>query len=169
MEDVLMADRFAWRDDWSLQIETIDAEHRELVERFAEVCERFGPTAAPHKDHAPALMTDLEGLGDLAREHFRREEALMHALGYADIAEHRTEHALLLAEYADLVRRWSQDGIHALDAVMEDIIRDWILDHILGADREFATAFHRLKEQLVEVPEAFARHAGPLSAARIDL
>jgi hemerythrin-like metal-binding protein len=164
-----MTDPLAWRDAWSLQIETVDTEHRELVERFAEICQRYGAAPRPQVDHgASALLAALDALGEAAREHFRREEDLMAAIGYEDIAEHRTEHALLMAEYADLVRRWGQNRRPVLDALTQEIIRDWILDHILGADREFATAFHALKGQCAERPEMVTRAVRRLIAVRTD-
>jgi hemerythrin-like metal-binding protein len=164
-----MTDPLAWREAWSLRIDSVDAEHRELVERFAQICRSFGAAGAPRGAHmASALLEALDGLGEAAREHFRREEDLMAAIGYEDIAEHRTEHALLMAEYADLVRRWSQKGRPVLDSLTQETIRDWILDHILGADREFATAFHTLKGQCEALPEGVTRAARRLIAVPTD-
>lgn len=144
-----MTQRLIWHDEWSLDIDDVDADHRGLVECFAAICERFGPDASRRRTgDGTALIGLLTDLGEAAREHFEREEALMHEIGYADLAEHRTEHALLMAEYADMLRRWCVEPLLALDEAKQEVIRDWILDHILGADRDFAKSFHAMDETL---------------------
>jgi hemerythrin len=149
-----------WRDEWSLNIYALDMEHRDLVGRLAEICSRFGPEAsAKRAGDALALAEALADLGEAVREHFNREEDLMQAVGYAGIAEHRTEHALLMAEYADMVRHWGAEDIQVLDEAAQASVRDWILDHILGADRDFAKAFLESDDQF-----ELARHHRDLAA-----
>jgi hemerythrin-like metal-binding protein len=139
----------AWHDEWSLNIESLDAEHRGLIELLADICHRFGPEASPRRSgDASALIDALTDLGEAAREHFKREEEMMQAVGYEDIAEHRTEHALLMAEYTDQLRHWRAEGIDVFDEEAQNNARDWILDHILGADRDFAKAFHEIEGHL---------------------
>ena len=139
----------AWHDEWSLNIDVLDAEHRGLIEHLADICHRFGPEASPRRSgDAYALIDALSDLGEAVREHFKREEELMQTVGYEDIAEHRTEHALLMAEYTDQLRRWRAEGIDVFDEEAQDNARDWILDHILGADRDFAKAFHEIEDHL---------------------
>ncbi|NCA72334.1 MAG: hemerythrin [Sphingobacteriia bacterium] len=131
----------AWRDDWAVQIDEVDAEHRALVEQLAAICARFDATARPAlSTESRALIDALSELGESTRQHFKREEELMESIGYAEIAAHRTEHAMLMAEYADLIRQWQAEGLSRLDEAAQESVRDWILDHILGADRDFAQA-----------------------------
>ncbi|HSO84021.1 hemerythrin domain-containing protein [Thiocapsa sp.] len=155
-----------WHDEWSLNIDALDAEHRGLIEHLADICHRFGPEATSRRSgDALALIGALTDLGEAVREHFKREEELMQTVGYEDIAEHRTEHALLMAEYTDQLRHWRAEGIDVFDEEAQESVRDWILDHILGADREFARFFHAIEDQ---VTSARDRHdvAARLNAAR---
>jgi hypothetical protein len=46
-----------------------------------------------------------------------------------------------------MVRRWGAEDIQVLDEVAQASVRDWILDHILGADRDFAKAFLESDDQ----------------------
>jgi hemerythrin-like metal-binding protein len=148
MEDP-MTRSLSWHDEWSLNVDVLDTEHRELIEKLSEICDRFGPDAsAGCSGNASALIAELTELGDAVREHFRREEDLMKMVGYEGIGEHATEHALLMAEYADLVRHWGTQNIHVLDDDARTSVLDWILDHILGADRDFAKALLEYDEQL---------------------
>jgi hemerythrin-like metal-binding protein len=161
----------AWHDEWSLNIDVLDAEHRGLIEHFAEICRRFGPEASPRRSgDAFALIDALTDLGEAVREHFKREEELMQAVGYEDIADQRTEHALLMAEYADQLRHWRAEGIDVFDEDAQDNARDWILDHILGADRDFAKAFHEMDDRLTSTVDPYGIDArARLNAARRDL
>jgi hemerythrin len=159
MEDP-MTRPLSWHDEWSLNVDVLDTEHRALIEKLSEICDRFGPEAcAGRSGNTSALIAALTELGDAVREHFRREEELMQTVDYEGIAEHATEHALLMAEYADLVRHWGAENIQVLDDDARTSILDWILDHILGADRDFAKA-------LLEYDDQFSstRHRRTLAA-----
>jgi hemerythrin-like metal-binding protein len=154
-----------WHDEWSLDIDVVDAEHRGLIEQLADICNRFGPEASSRRSgDAFALIDALTDLGESVREHFKREEELMQAVGYEEIAEHLTEHALLMAEYTDQLRHWRAEGMDVFDEDAQENARDWILDHILGADRDFAKAFHEMEEHL---PSPSLRH-GVAERARIN-
>jgi len=134
-----------WRDEWSLHIEALDKDHRALIERLADICLRFCPEAsAGRAGDAMAMLSALAELGEQVRAHFRREETFMQALGYEGLAEHRREHAMLMAEFTAMMREWRADSLHVFDAMMQGVIRDWLLAHILGADRDFAEAYFRL-------------------------
>lgn len=160
-----------WHDEWSVNIDVVDAEHRGLIEHLADICHRFGPEASPRRSgDACALIDALTDLGEAVREHFNREEELMQAVDYEDIAEHCTEHALLMAEYTDQLRRWRAECIDVLDEDAQDNARDWILDHILGADRDFAKAFHALDDRLAATAGRYGVTARTrINAARKDL
>ncbi|WP_296808154.1 hemerythrin domain-containing protein [Thiocapsa sp.] len=141
-----------WHDEWSLNIDVLDVEHRGLIKHLADICHRFGPEASPRRSgDAFALIDALTDLGEAVREHFKHEEELMQAVGYEDFAEHRTEHALLMAEYTDQLRHWRAEGIDVFDEEAQENARDWILEHILGADRDFAKAFHESEGQLPSI------------------
>ncbi|NCC30069.1 MAG: hemerythrin [Gammaproteobacteria bacterium] len=160
-----MARLLTWHDEWSLNIDVLDAEHRGLIEHLADICHRFGPEASPRRSgDAFALIDALTDLGEAVREHFKHEEELMQEVGYEDFAEHRTEHALLMAEYTDQLRRWRAEGIDVFDEDAQENARDWVLDHILGADRELTKAFHAPGDRLTAT---VSRH-GIAAPARIN-
>jgi hemerythrin-like metal-binding protein len=155
-----------WHDEWSLNIDVLDAEHRGLIEHLADICRRFGPEASPRRSgDAFALIDALTDFGEAVREHVKREEELMEAIGYEDIAEHRTEHALLMAEYADQLRHWRAEGMNVFGEDAQEDARDWILDHILGADRDFAKAFHELDDRLTSTVDRY----GIAARARLNV
>jgi hemerythrin len=153
-----------WRDHWSLQIDILDRDHRNLIERLGDICLRFCPEAhakpglAADAGHpAPgqsALAEALTGLGQQVREHFRREEAFMHAIGYDRVAEHEGEHAALMAAYTKMLTAWEDRELVVFDALTQERVRHWLMDHVLGSDRSFADAYFRLCGQ--EIPRDMA-------------
>jgi hemerythrin-like metal-binding protein len=129
-----------WQDTWTLHIDAMDGDHRALVALLGEIARRFTPQpdeAADAGGHE-ALMAALEDLGDRTREHFRNEEELMRSIGYPDLAAHRSEHALLVAEYVEMVRELRQQGVTRLEEETIAALRSWLVAHILGADRDLA-------------------------------
>jgi hemerythrin len=134
-----------WRDEWSLNIDDLDRDHRALIDQLADICLRFCPEASwGRAGNALALIDALSDLGEAMRAHFQREEEFMLAFGYEGIGQHRSEHAMLMAEFTAMLREWRADGLHVFDEMAQGGIRDWLLAHILGADREFANVYFRL-------------------------
>lgn len=101
---------------------------------------------APLKEHQD-LIAALEELADLAREHFRHEEDLMRAINYPDLAAHRSEHALLLAEFVEMVRDLERQSITQLDADTLMSLHHWLVGHMVGADKDYADYYFSLLEE----------------------
>ena len=137
-----MTKLLTWHDEWSLNIELLDQDHRDLIEQLGSICLRFCPEASfGRSGNANALLDALTQLGEVMREHFQREEAFMRSFDYECIGEHQSEHAVLMAEFTTLLREWREEGLTIFDEASQSIIRDWLLAHILGADRHFAEAY----------------------------
>ncbi len=140
-----MAKLLTWREDWSLSIDALDADHRALIERLGDICLRFCPEAS----HAPVsdvsgLLDALTELGQQMREHFRREEAFMREIGYERLGEHMNEHAMLMAEYTEMLRDWRESGVLIFDDSIQQSVRHWMLAHILGSDTDFARSYFQI-------------------------
>lgn len=91
-------------------------------------------TSAQHD----ALIAALEQLGERTREHFQHEEDFMRSIDYPDLGAHRCEHALLHAEYVEMVRDLKYQPIVRLDPETVAALRQWIVGHMLAADKEYA-------------------------------
>lgn len=134
-----------WHDEWSLNIETLDQDHRDLIARLGDICLRFCPESGyALVAKGEALIDALSQFGEAVRAHFKREEAFMRSFDYEFVGEHEGEHALLMAEFTALLTDWRREGLQVFDESHQAIIRDWLLAHILGADRHFAETYFRL-------------------------
>lgn len=149
-----MAKILTWRDDWTLRIDTLDDDHRVIIEMLSEIAGRFGDeprqkgrepqTEEGNAADADALYDALDRLGSFAREHFRREEEFMRAIDYPRLPEHRSEHALLLAEHKALTRELRDQGVGRLGGSELDDLKQWVVAHILGADRGFTEHYFKI-------------------------
>jgi len=148
---------FRWREQWCVGIEALDRDRRALASILNHIALRFGdptrgpaeaanadPIASQRHSHAPsALCYWLDALRERAKEHFAREEALMRAAHYPDLAEHAGEHALMLAEYTVLVRGIAARGEERLR--MEDLeaLKQWFMGHVLDTDKRLGRYLHQ--------------------------
>lgn len=162
-----MSDFIRWRDEWTLQIPSVDEQHLllvGLVNRIADVVRQgqqsgdvqsdATPSAAPMPVGSPdkckpvtateanRLICQLaEELIVQARHHFRDEESLMLQSRYRRYEMHRREHCMLLAELVSLARG-HQEGRERVDVAALTALKHWLLTHIAGSGREFADYYH---------------------------
>jgi len=143
-----MAKILKWRDEWILRIDTLDDDHREMVDRLGELEQRFGNDRQPPEDSEKKgsiendaredLYVALDQFGAFVRGHFQREEEFIRTIDYPLLSEHRSEHLLLMAEYTDLVRQLRESGVEQLGPQELEMLKQLVVAHILGADRKFA-------------------------------
>lgn len=151
-----------WRDSWAVGIEPIDAGHRMLCALLGQIAQEFcgnqadpvalgggcRPEAGIAADRVAAkasLLLHLRVLGEHVRAHFEREEALMRVNDYPDLAAHRREHRLMLAEYVDMLRGIDAEDGEVLDLATLRALKVWLLGHLLDADRKLADYLHGLE------------------------
>ncbi|MCG6862987.1 MAG: hemerythrin domain-containing protein [Chromatiaceae bacterium] len=149
-----MAKILTWRDEWTLGIDTLDDDHREIVDLLLDIARRFGE-APEHSEGSPestdtnnaaddSLYDALNHFGAFARRHFQREEEFIRTIEYPGLPDHRSEHALLMAEFTDLVRDLRERGVTRLAVQDLDTLKQWVVAHILGADRKFADHYFQI-------------------------
>ena len=143
-----------WRDEWALRIETLDDDHRAIVDLLVEIAYRFGDEPEPSEGSEERAEVDDQTDDDLhaalarfsafARQHFQREEEFIRTIEYPGLPDHRSEHALLMAELTDVVRELRERGITRLGPQDLETLKQWVVAHILGADRKFADHYFRI-------------------------
>lgn len=129
-----------WRDEWCFGIHVLDNDHRAMAELLDRIAVGFGEEAVAERGaESPAeLQHWLHVLGDQARMHFAREEALMRTVDYPELFEHRREHAMLLAEYTAMVRDIVARQTDRLDQQDLEALKHWFLGHLLYMDKRLA-------------------------------
>jgi hemerythrin len=152
-----MTRQLQWRDDWLLGLECLDADHRRLVELLnllfsaphqpAETARddggSYGPAPAPRVDVTECILQRLDRVTNHLRHHFAREEELLRSINFPNYDEHRSEHALQLAEFAELRRDIERRRARELDAETIGGIKRWFFNHVIAEDHHFAAYYYR--------------------------
>ncbi|MDR1848951.1 MAG: bacteriohemerythrin [Zoogloeaceae bacterium] len=121
-----------WSEQFVLGIESIDKQHRWLVNATNQLHEQI-ESAQP--DEA-VVRKILEGLVEYTVNHFIQEEELFVRFGYPETEPHQAEHD-----------RFTKEAIHLLlnfekgEAVTEralEFLKTWLTHHILVSDKAYA-------------------------------
>jgi hemerythrin len=129
-----MASPLVWRDVWLLEIDPLDADHREMVHLLNAVF-----CADEDRNTPPVPLTErLDALLAHLRVHFELEERFLAAIDYPELAEHKREHAIQMAELVDLRRAVTETDARCLSEEAEEGIRRWFFNHVIAEDQRFA-------------------------------
>jgi hemerythrin len=113
-----------WKSEYSVGIEAVDHEHRELIELINRLHERLSSEGSS--------ATSVEAFfGDLLKNisaHFALEERFMRERRYDQLAQHKSDHERLLDELRDMMDGW----IEGEKTVGDDLARQldaWFSRH----------------------------------------
>ncbi len=126
-----------WNDKLATGIRTIDSQHKELFIRINNLVQAI-------KEHRCKDEIDgvLKFLDDYARVHFSEEERHMRETNYAGYEEQRREHEKYLGALQELKEQAAQPRVkgssYDLSATTNQVVVDWIVDHIISVDMRFA-------------------------------
>lgn len=112
-----------WRDDYSVGAQSIDAEHKALVDRINWLYSQLMLEQDPQA--VPAFFAHLI---NTISEHFVREERYMRERGYDLLPEHKEDYERLLDDIRTLVAefdRSEQEGCDGLATRLDG----WLSDH----------------------------------------
>lgn len=119
----------SWSPELSVGVDTLDADHRHLVDTINDVFDallRGSTSSATHKA--------IADLGCYVKEHFSREEAWMAEHAFPEFEAHQKEHQAFCGHITRLQQLSGQyDEQIAVELLI--VLRDWMLGHITNSDR----------------------------------
>ncbi len=125
-----------WNEKLAVGIKTVDSQHQELFKRINNLVSAIKQHRC--KDEIDGMIKFLE---DYARVHFAEEERYMQETSYPGYEEQREEHRKYLVALDELKSQGSQPRIQGasydLSATTNQVVVDWIVDHILKTDMKF--------------------------------
>ena len=128
---------FAWLEgEHGTGIPTFDKEHQKIFMIISRI------HARAHEERVRTPPLDL--LDQLRLEltaHFSHEEQVMEEAGFPDRAGHAAEHAALVRELQDLLKRFHSGGISVL--ALPAFLKKWFVTHISDSDRKYAAHLRR--------------------------
>ena len=121
---------FEWTERWSVGVDSIDSQHRELFATINTLLRDDG------KASAQDLANVLDYLEDYVNSHFGLEEIYMRRFSYPGFPSHKGEHVAFINEFYDLRDEYDDNG--ATPELADKIGRymgDWLVNHIGKVDK----------------------------------
>jgi len=125
-----------WREEFSVGIEEVDHEHRELIELIRTL----------QQDLQAGADTDriIDVLGEIYNQiaaHFALEEKMMRKTRYPALADHKQDHETLLDDLRDIMDEVEDDGVLDETQLTDDLDR-WFSDHFKTHDAKLHHSAH---------------------------
>lgn len=137
-----MATIIEWSNQLVINHQIIDEQHQEMI---AMINRLHGCIVDP--EHRAKFADQLEQLCNYTMDHFATEEALMQQLSYPHLGRHREQHILLTQQALELNQRFG-GGELPLTTEITESLREWLLNHIQGEDRELGLFLLQKREEL---------------------
>lgn len=127
-----------WTKELECGVPVIDHEHKELVAQLASLKEQ------PDADRIREM---LDFLKDYVVQHFTHEQLLQKKTSYPKADEHKETHKKFIQTFIDLDEEYRTQGDNpeTRQKVMA-AVEQWLRDHIMGQDKEFARYYRNLTD-----------------------
>ena len=134
-------------------IETVDEQHKALIELYNELDEAVWKGQA-HRQ----MEANLARLFKYTKQHFKSEEAMLAESGYPQLEQHQLEHQRLTDQLRQFVLRYKRSK-ERFSAEMLEFVRLWITSHIKESDLAYVPHVERYARLLASAarPDAVAR------------
>ena len=126
---------FVWSDAYSVNSPVLNEQHKKLFEISNELYDAFVANA-----HKEKLGQIIEELYDYTVYHFTDEERMIREKGLKVTPEHLKQHDDFRRKIADFRDKYKSGRISVTYEIM-NFVRTWMVDHIMGTDKQYAHAF----------------------------
>ncbi|NLK86366.1 MAG: hemerythrin family protein [Clostridiaceae bacterium] len=130
---------FKWKDEYATGIETIDAQHKQLLEIGARIF--ILAELDDGYDHYDEIMEVLGELKDYTQYHFGYEEQLMETNGYERYENQKFQHFFVIKKIEKFQSSDIDDRQKETIIGLAEFISDWIINHILKEDMQYREFF----------------------------
>lgn len=132
---------FEWTPDMEIDGGAIDDDHRQLIALINQLHEHTVESRGRE-----AVGQVLRDLIRYTEEHFKREEAVMAAVGYPLTAEHHQQHERLVDRMQELNHLHATHSL-AVSSLLSLACRDWLSLHIGRSDRDLAQHIQAIRNR----------------------
>ena len=130
-----------WKSSFNLNIETIDQQHRKLVEIINLLHESLQPST--EEDELNALVdilnkeaTAINDMLEYTTNHFKYEEQLLRVNRYPGYDEHKKRHDSFTSQ-VKMYKNHFDNAIEVNVNEMMEYLKAWLLNHILREDKKY--------------------------------
>lgn len=117
-----------WKDEYSVGVPDVDAEHRDLIELINTLYESMQA-----HDGRPDVMEFLGEIYVRIASHFALEELIMRRHEYDEYRDHKRDHEQLLEEIRDIMDNY-EDGKLLNEDDLAHRLDQWFSEHFRTRD-----------------------------------
>lgn len=125
-----------WSEKYSVGVAMFDEQHRVF---FGIINDLYGSII--ERKEREVLGDIFDQLIKYTEFHFESEERYFDEFHYEHATEHRAAHQSLTERLFKLKERWEVGQLDNPYEVM-DFLEDWLVEHIMGMDRQYHDCFH---------------------------
>ena len=131
-------DLIQWSDQFSVNIQEIDEQHKVLVDLLNQLHN------AIREHHGRATSREiLNRLAEYTRTHFLLEESLMRLTHYPGFDIHKKQHQELMQQVDTLQQKVDKEKV-AISFELLHFLRNWLIQHINDSDKRFGAHFDKV-------------------------
>lgn len=128
---------FTWSDALSVNIKSIDNQHKSLI----------GMLNSLHEAHLARKGREVQkeivnSMLAYAKMHFDLEEGYMQQYSYPELPSHESEHQHFTAKATQLKERLDESGFVFTIEILE-FLKEWLKNHILVSDMKYSEHFKK--------------------------
>lgn len=135
--DLISIPIFQWRNEYNINVSEMDNDHKRLFEISNRLYEAI---------HSGVSRSELESILNLiishTGQHFDKEEDLMEMHNFPETNIQRKEHMLFTETVLEYKRKFKSYEIE-IDMEFINLIKDWVINHILTEDRKYGVYLNR--------------------------
>jgi len=144
-----------WDEHLEIGDPVVDSEHRYLIHLINNLHDQYKSGTLHSK-----LASVFTHLTKYVHVHFQNEVALMKAINYPELDEHKEAHRKLVDQAIDLSEKFMDDSATITDETI-DFLKDWVLKHIADSDMKIKTFLSGERPSTITTTPAFASNEGP--------
>jgi len=126
---------FHWDNNYILGIESVDKQHKHLVDLTNQLAE----IVSENQNDLKAIRKLIDKLSDYTIYHFHDEETVMvkYGVDHRHIVYHKRKHSDFVNEIIEISSTITQENTQSLKYLL-DFLTHWLIYHILGDDKSMA-------------------------------
>lgn len=128
---------FIWKENYETGVEVFDEQHKKLFDIANSLYKLLEEDV--YVDKYNKILEIIEELKNYTVYHFKEEEEYMYKIGYKKFFSHKVQHD-------DFIKQFSKINLEKIDKGQDAYIREtlefiynWIVNHILKTDKEYAS------------------------------
>lgn len=141
-----MADKIVWTAEMSVGCKQLDDDHKILVQALNDFIEAL-------ENDDGVFVTDgiFSVLVDYTNYHFAREEKIMEACGYDDLANHKKTHIALKEQLLESRTQYMLNPNAELEEKVRNFLTHWLQQHILIKDMDYRATIEKSGQDIDEL------------------